>query len=66
MDIWPILLLTAGLMAFIIYLSVVVSRLFFVKKEAITPGTASLLFMLYFSIEQFLYGFDREKRYPST
>ncbi|WP_368901039.1 hypothetical protein [Oceanobacillus oncorhynchi] len=61
MDIWPILLLTAGLMAFIIYLSVVVSRLFFVKKEAITPGTASLLFISFILVSSSFYMVLTEK-----
>ncbi|MFC4660720.1 hypothetical protein [Oceanobacillus aidingensis] len=61
MDIWPILLLTAGLMAFIIYLSVVVSRLFFVKKEAITPGTASLLFISFILVASSFYMVLTEK-----
>ena len=61
MDIWPILLLTVGLMAFIIYLSVVVSRLFFVKKEAITPGTASLLFISFILVSSSFYMVLTEK-----
>ncbi|GAA0346351.1 hypothetical protein ACFQ4Z_10510 [Oceanobacillus oncorhynchi subsp. oncorhynchi] len=61
MDIWPILLLTAGLMAFIIYLSVVVSRLFFIKKEAITSGTASLLFISFVLVASSFYMVLTEK-----
>lgn len=61
MDIWPLLLLTAGLMAFIVYLSVVVSRLFFIKKEAITFGTASLLFISFVLVASSFYMVLTEK-----
>lgn len=34
MEIWPIFLLAAGLVAFLVYLFVVVNRLFFIKKRS--------------------------------
>lgn len=61
MDIWPIFLLAAGLVAFIVYLSVVVNRLFFIKKEAITFGTASLLFISFILVASSFYMVLTEK-----
>ena len=61
MDIWPIFLLAAGLIAFIIYLAVVVSRLFFIKKQAITFGTASLLFISFVLVASSFYMVLTEK-----
>lgn len=61
MEIWPIFLLAAGLVAFLVYLFVVVNRLFFIKKEAITFGTASLLFISFILVASSFYMVLTEK-----
>ncbi|MFD1415745.1 hypothetical protein [Oceanobacillus jeddahense] len=55
MESGPLFLLAAGLIVFILYLLIVVTRLFFIKKQTITFDTASLLFISFILVASSFY-----------